>query len=510
MKLNLSKLIIIPLYCFVVSCVSNSEPKHTLVITDDCGSVRGCATFDKLMTIANTVISARPDIFCLDAASPDNVNYHGKIGYFISGSPFDSLYAMGYDPYGIMIDSIKAHGITFLANIRMNDHHGRVRQWAPWSQVHKEWSLGKDNGERGWRTVGALRQMDYSIRDVRDYRLSILKEITELYPVDGIQLDFIRSTPFLSEPKSEKAKFLTAYVQSVRELLDETAKRNHSERLLLGIVVPWDYDFCVSEGLELEKWVNEGLIDFITPNEFYYANWNMSFDKWKELLKDSPCKLYPATMGNVSPYQVFEHGEPSLLGHANKELDGPKIRAIADNYMSQQPDGFAFYNFYPNFFGEYYPELREWTNPAKNRNLNKQYFIGRKTKYIGTEWGNFDEGMSYAFIRDSLQNKGDIAEYKFRFSSPMDQAKANFRMAIKYLTADDQIRILLNGTELLNAKWEYKTVEYKEKEMQAAFLSCELSKDILIQGENTLSVRLLSQPSKIIETGEFEICTEPL
>lgn len=509
MKINLNKLVVIPLFCLIASCGNNTEPKHTLVITDDFGCVRKCKTIDEIMQVANTVISAQPDIFCLDAASPDNICYKGSIGYYIPGSPNDSLIAQGYNPYGIMVDSIKAHGITFLANIRMNDHHGRVRQWAPWSQEHMEWSLGKDNGDLGWRTVGALRQMDYSIKEVREYRLSILKEITELFPIDGFQLDFIRSTPFLSEPKLDKAKFLTAYLQSVRELLDETAKKNNSKRLLLGVNLPWDYDFCVSEGLDIKSWIELGIVDYISPGEFYYSNWNISLDKWKKVIENSLCKIYPFTMGNVSPYQTFEHGEPSLLGD-NSNLNGEKIRAIADNYWSQQPDGFAFYNFYPCYFGELYPNLREWTDPGKNTNLKKQYFIGRKTKYVGTEWGNFDEGMAYAFVRDSLVNKGDRAEFKFRFSTSLENVKANFRMVFKYKNTNDQIVVKINGTKLANINWEYKNVPYKETEINIAILSCELSKDVLIQGENTVSVELLSQPSMTIETGEYEICTEPI
>lgn len=505
MKLNISKLIVIALCFLGVSCINNSNSKHTLIITDDCGCVRKCTSFEELQKIASIVISAQPDIFCLDAASPDNVNFKSKIGYNIS-APYDSLFKHGYDPYGIMVDSIKAHGITFLANIRMNDHHGRMYQWSSWARKHKEWSLGKDNGDKRWRTIGALRQMDYSIPQVREHRLAILKEIMELYPVNGIQLDFIRSTPFLSQPKVEKAKFMTEYVQSVRNLLDETAKTNNSGRLLLGIVVPWDYDFCIKEGLNLETWIERGLVDYITPNEFYYANWNLSLSEWTKLIKNSACKLYPATMGNVSPYQAFEYGEPSLLGN-NGVLNGEKIRAIADNYMAQQPDGFAFYNYYPCYFGEYYPKLRDWTDPRRNQNGKKQYFIGRKTKYIGTEWGNFDEGMAYAFVRDSLMDNGDKAEFKFQFSTPLENIKAQFRMAFKYKTANDKVTVKLNGMVLNEAIWEYENVLYRNTKLAVAILSCELLAEMLKQGENVVSVTLGNQPSHVIETGEFEVCT---
>jgi hypothetical protein len=281
-----------------------------------------------------------------------------------------------------MVDTLKAADISVLANVRMNDHHGRPEYWTPWEKEHVAWSLGEDTGARDWKSIGALRHMDYAIEGVRDYRLSIIKEILELFDIDGLQLDFGRTAPFVSEPKRENSPLMTKYIQNVRTLLDKFS--HGKKRKTLGVVLPWDIDFCHDEGLEVKQWINEELIDFISPGEWYCADWNIPQQAWTEMTNGTRCKLYPFTPGNVSPYKDFEYGEPSTLGE-NRVLDGAKIRAIADNFVAQGCDGFAFYNFYTFDFGELYPYLRKWVDPQESKDLSRYYLNSHRLVYHATE-----------------------------------------------------------------------------------------------------------------------------
>ena len=265
-------------------------------------------------------------------------------GQFLSGWNMDALYEAGHDPLKLMVDTIKEAGITVLAGIRMNDHHGQIESWTPWEQEHKEWSLTEDTGDRGWRAVGDLRQMDYAIEGVREHRLAIIKEIVTNYDVDGIQLDFGRTAPFLSKPKRENAEFMTQYVRDVRRVLD-AAEGNERGNLSLGAILPWDLDFCHEEGLDAQHWIQEGLLSHVSPGEWYYSDWNIPVTSWREITEGTTCRLVPHMLGNVSPTEDWENGSRPLL-EDNEVLDGPKIRSIAESYYSQGADGIMFYNFY--------------------------------------------------------------------------------------------------------------------------------------------------------------------
>ena len=497
---------------FCYHCRQSSESReHTLLITSDFNSVRRCSTMEELHRVAKIMISARPDILAMDVASPDLVNYKSEIGFLVPGSNFDVLMNRGYDPYGIMVDTLRNNGITVMANVRMNDHHGRLIYWTEWEREHVHWSLAEDTGARDWKSIGALRHMDYAIEGVREYRLSILREITERFNVDGLQLDFGRTAPFVSEPKMEKGALMTSYIRDVRHLLDETAGERGSSKMLLGVIVPWDFDFCFAEGLEITKWVEEGLVDYISPGEWYYTDWNISLKKWRDVSSGTECKLYPFTPGNVSPYQVFEYGEKSLLGD-NHVLDAPMIRAIADNFMFQEPDGFAFYNFYTFDFGQYYPELRTWTNLDCTKLMSKHYFNGRRLMYHANERETFDIGI--AFKRHVLEHRGDSIDIPFRFSSDMSNSTATLRCVFKNAGEGDDLMVRMNDA-LLSAERQWKEVVLPDSgsAFDAIFWETQITMPPLRSGENRIEMTLSERSGKAVkpvEVGEFEIRVEPL
>ena len=491
-------------------CRSDRDVSHALVITSDFNSVRQCKTVDDVNAVAHTMMSAKPDILALDATANGLVNYRSEIGFLIPGSNFDRLFEAGIEPFGMVVDTLRRHGVTVLANVRMNDHHGRLVQWTRWEREHKEWSLAKDTGARDWKSVGALRQMDYTIEGVRQYRSAILEEILGRFDVDGLQLDFGRTAPFLSEPKVENARCMTEYVREIRTLLDRTARKRRREKMLLGVVVPWDIDFCTQEGLQVQQWIERELIDYVSPGEWYYADWNIPLDRWRSMTHGTNCRLYPFTPGNVSPYQVFEYGEPSLLGD-NTVLDPPKIRALADNFMSQNPDGFAFYNFYTFDFGQYYPDLRTWTDPQSTKHMSKHYLMCRRLMYHPTERETFDSGV--AFKRQLLQKTGDSVEMPFRFSTNIVDSCATLRCAFKDMHETDEIVVRINGCRVTPDTIEGRTVQSEgNPDLAVRFWESGITVPPLELGENVIQWTLTKRETdtgKGISVGEFEIVIVP-
>jgi hypothetical protein len=473
---------------------------NELLITDDFGDVHRCQSEEDLLKVSEILISASPDYVAMDAASPDMTNYNSEFGLHYMGisSP---LVDAGFDLYGFMVKRLKEAGIRVLANIRMNDHHGRPAYWTPWEREHVAWSLGEDTGARDWKSIGALRHMDYAIEGVRSYRLSIVEEILDRYQVDGIQLDFGRTAPFVSEPKREKGQFMTDFIQSVRLLLDKSGP--DETNMILGTLLPWDIDYCHAEGLEVNRWVSEGFVNYLSPGEWYYADWNIPQQAWVDLTKGTGCKFYPFTPGNVSSYQDFENGDPSLLGE-NRLLDGSKIRAIADNYVNQGLDGFAFYNFYTFDFGHFYPELRTWVNPQKSKELSRHYLNCRSLMYHATERDSYDLGI--AFERSSLGVTDDEALRPFRFSSDLSGKKAVLRCAFSGMNTGDKIEVQVNGITIAPT-----SLEKSGEESQTTTWEGDMNSPPLNIGENVLSLKLVKasdQRTTPIKVGEFEIIVE--
>jgi len=481
------------------------DAHYLLMITDDFGSVRRCSTLSQLHNVTRIMTSSRADIIALDASANGLCNYRSAKGYFRTGSPFDALFDQGIDPLQKTIESLHHEGITVLANIRMNDHHGALDQWTPWEREHVQWSLRRDTGSRDWKSIGALRQMDFAIAGVRDYRFAIIQEIGDRYEVDGVQLDFGRTAPFLSEPRQEKAHYLTDYVRRIRTLLDQGGRSR-----LLSVIVPWDTNFCLQHGLQVDRWISEGLVDLVCPGEWYYADWNIPLDQWVQWTKGTRCRVVPHTPGNVSPYQVFEFGEPSLLGE-NHVLDSAKIRAIAQNFFAQNVHGMMFYNFYADQFGDDYPFLRDWLSPETRSASTMHFLHTRRLFYQPSELDCFDIGT--AFQRLPLRKTGDWVDLPFQLSGVPDSAAMVLRLAVVNALAEDDLHVRLNDCDLgglRSGQWQVSGGMVKGRSTLIAEIP--LEKKSLQSGKNILMLQLAAlnkNRTAPLCVGEFEIMVHP-
>lgn len=472
-----------------------------LCITDDFNAVRFFGGAEGFQTFVNTLERLKADRIALDAASPDLTNYPSAIGTHNPHQLAADYFKEDPDPLATVVPGLKESGHEVLANVRMNDHHGKPTQWAEWEQAHVEWSLGVDTGARDWKSIGKLRCMDYAIEEVREHRLAILEEVLESYPFDGLQLDFSRTPPFVSQPKGANGKHITDYLRMVRQLLKTACKGEG----LLTVILPWDLDLCRIEGLEVERWVEEGLVDSISPGEKYYADWNLDFGPWLSLVEGTAIDLIPITPGNVSPYQDFENGEISLLGE-NTVMDLPKLRAIASNFLSQGVSHFGLYNFYTFDFGSIYAEVREAVDPEANRGKPKHFFFCRCPEYVYREYLAFDKGVT--FRRHELMDPGETAEWRFRFTPDPESGVVDFRMAVKHLMPKDRLRVELNGEELDGLERNYEVVSrFGRREIHTGFLGMGLPIERLAHGMNTLRVEVLerSEFREPLEVGEVEL-----
>lgn len=498
-----------------------------LLITVDCDDVLACTDMEQVGQIADAICTAQPDIFAMDIADNDRCHYPSLAGTTTTGVPMDVLLAAGHDPYGLVVERLNGAGIAVVPNMRMNDHHGAPHMWTDWERAHQEWSLGENRGlwqsyqtpgDRGWREIGDLRQMDYAVEGVRQRRLAILREIVERYPVAGLQLDFGRSAPYLSEPKSEKAQAMTQFMREVRALLDQ-AGQQRDQHLLLGAAVPWDIDYCLAEGLDVKTWLAEGLLDYVAPGEWFYVDYNIPYADWSALTKDTACKVYPMLMSNVAPTTAVTDGKRVWLGDDTQEFDQPKIHALVESAYSQGADGIMFYNFYVRAFGkEMYPLLRTWIDPTQLATKPRHYFYARRLKYLPTEYYSFGLPDGYApgeieaFTPFVLDNVGDEMSYHLRFGSRLDGQRALFQFKLRELGDGDDIVVSLNGMVIDADLVLFRFCEPPDAPaFRFARWQARLGTPPLLIGDNRIEVKLVVRdPERTgpVQIGEFELLIE--
>ena len=196
------------------------------------------------------------------------------------------LVKAGHDPLGLVIERARQKKLEVFISFRMNEvHHANTPDVMPsallitryWRE-HPEWHVGKPGDKltptyaevisSGPRPNPAFNWLpgvlNYAVPDVRKLRLDQLRECCERFPIDGLDLDFLRF-PMYFRPGEETANVatMTSFIRQVREMTQEVG-RQRGRPLLLSVRVMSSPEQSLAIGLDPVSWAREGLIDIVS------------------------------------------------------------------------------------------------------------------------------------------------------------------------------------------------------------------------------------------------------
>ena len=239
-----------------------------------------------------------------------------------------TLIAGGNDPLRVVVERAHKRGVRINATLRMNANYGGEPAKAfngefYWQHLHCR--IVDDKGK-------PRAHLSYAYREVRDFRLSIIKEAAG-YGVDGIHLNFLRHPPFFGydpplveaflarygvQPKKcsddkrwhqLRADIMTSFVRQVRAALDEIGNRT-GKRLALSATM--EYRNYLEQGLDVERWVKEGLVDLISPGVHGLGGTYFPVKHFAAMVQGTNCRLFPmleCTIKGHDPTPESERGE---------------------------------------------------------------------------------------------------------------------------------------------------------------------------------------------------------
>ena len=150
--------------------------------------------------------------------------------------------------------------------------------------------LSPDNIEWGLRTG-----LDFAREEVRRHHIDICSEMVDrceqqrrFHPaaccalasltslraggVDGIELDFMRHPGvFRIEEAASQGYLLTDMVAAIKAAVDAAALRSGRTIELVVRVPPTVYD-CHRLGIEISRWISDGLVDVVVAGEGWIAH----------------------------------------------------------------------------------------------------------------------------------------------------------------------------------------------------------------------------------------------
>lgn len=298
----------------------------------------------------------------------------------LKNSCVQDLIDKGTDPLEVVGCFCRRHDIEFFCSFRMNDIHDGATDGngnliyphllSDFKRKHTEYLLGEPGERLPGRPYGsrAACAVDYGVTEVRDYMFRMIEEVCQNYDVDGIELDFFRHAVFFKRHAREgkvgqkERDQMTSLIVRIREMMDrEGLKRG--KPFLLSVRVPDSVGFCRDIGLDIERWLREGLVDLlVTTGYFRLAPWSDSVALGHKY--DVP------VYANLSEAREMEKGYKRDW----KRYTAEAFRARALRAWSSGVDGIYTYNIF-YFFRPAHPIWSEMGDPAILAKRNKLYVV---------------------------------------------------------------------------------------------------------------------------------------
>ena len=231
----------------------------------------------------------------------------------------------GTDIVGQVLAATQRRGLECFFSHRMNGSDNDLGPFAriPAKVAHPDWLF-----RTPWCTHADNGYWNFALPQVHEYVLRNLREIIERWPFDGMELDFARGVVFPAGQGWSNRERLTEFIARLRELsLAVGAQRGRP--LLLAARIPETLVGCRFDGIDVERWVGEQLIDLLALG---VRSFEVDLADFRRVVEGTPVKLYPS---------IDDH-------HATDGYQNPGIevlRGVVANWWHQGADGIHTFNF---------------------------------------------------------------------------------------------------------------------------------------------------------------------
>ena len=231
----------------------------------------------------------------------------------------------GTDIVGLVLEATRRRGIEVFFSHRMN---GSDNDLGPFAVIPAKVAHPGRTFRAPWCTHEHNGYWDFSSREVHEYVLASLREVAQRWPFDGLELDYARGVCFPEGTAWLQRECMTDFVRQLRTMLLEVAGER-GRPLLLAARVPEKLVGCHFDGLDVEAWAREGLVDLLVPG---VRSFDVDLIDFRALVSGTDIKLYPS---------LDDH-------HASDGYQNPGIevlRGVASTWYRDGADGLHTFNF---------------------------------------------------------------------------------------------------------------------------------------------------------------------
>jgi len=415
------------------------------------------------------------DTFSYGVSRADGLFYPSKIGIrftedletrershdWRSWYNMQSLIDQGLDPLTVLIDRAHEKEMEFIASLRMGAYGG----------------IDPDH-------AAATGGKGFLEREVYVHQLDVLEELGTEYGVEGVELDFAASpggSPFWLKAE-DMAGNVGLMTEFVREASERIRKRQGVE---VGARVYPTEELNLKTGLDVQTWLQEGLVDFVVPMLYrdFILDANMPIDWLVDAAHDVDSSVY-------AMLQPYRHDE-SRRFHQPENASPEMMRAAASNFWELDVDGLYTW-FLPWPLGDTERStLTELGDPDLIKEADKHYFLRRRC----------DDAEDYDYpahlpLEIAEADPERSFEIPFRIADdPQDDRvqRILLRIAVTNLVSRDQFEVTLNGSPLQPGTCRRSSIRSRDP-YAGQWLEYELNVSRPTGGPNLLTVCLHERP----------------
>jgi hypothetical protein len=194
-----------------------------------------------------------------------------------------AMLAAGTDPLRVMVDFGRKHGVEIFWSFRLNDtHDGSTADYGPvmfranrLKQEHPEWLIGSPQQKPKF---GAWSAVDFARAEIRELAFRYVEEVCRGYDVDGVEIDFFRHPVFFKRAAQagvachdEERALMTGLIARMRAMTEAEGLRR-GRPILVALRVPDSIEYARAIGLDLPRWLEDGLVDLLVTGGYFRLN----------------------------------------------------------------------------------------------------------------------------------------------------------------------------------------------------------------------------------------------
>lgn len=370
--------------------------------------------------------------------------WHDKYGNY-PVLPVHEYILKGGDPLDVFIRRCRQMGQAPFISLRLNDAHhlenvdtpGNTKGFHAICEFYAEnpeYRLGSDLSK--WDK----RIQNWAIKEVRDYKLSLIKEICDNYDIAGIELDFMRKDSFFDIEQTttrQRVAIMQDFVKRVRRFLDNSQREGQHRWLCVRI--PIFVEKYSDIGIDIKRFVDSG-VDMINASVSYFTIQQHDIGEIISLAGDVPVylELCHTTLVGKSLAKAYD-------SFTFKRTTDEQFYTAAHLAYQQGAAGVSAFNFV--YYREHgVPGRGPFSEPPFhifNSISNREWVAKQPQHYV----------LSKAYLTKQMPFKikaGQVSEFSLFMTPPSGGWSKNGKLVLQSLesVAGQKMTLFFNGVEL--------------------------------------------------------------